>query len=103
MTKIKLKYSIAGLYETLYEVELNRSHEEETSDTKHPHQPSGKPASEKQKAHRQQFKQAVAYAKAAMAEPKVRAVYKKLAARQSRLPFQAAVSDYLQGNNLLTD
>ena len=33
--------------------------------------------SDAQQAHRQRFKEAVAYAKAAMAEPKVRAVYEK--------------------------
>jgi hypothetical protein len=57
--------------------------------------------SQAQKSHRQRFKQAVAYAKAAMAEPKVRAVYEKKAAENNRQPFRIAVSDYLEGKDLL--
>ena len=55
-----------------------------------------------QKAHRQRFKQAVAYAKAALAEPAVRAVYEKNAAKQDKRPFDLAVSDYFKGRNLLS-
>ncbi len=58
--------------------------------------------SKAQKAHRQRFKQAVAYAKAAMADPQVRKVYEKLAAKRRKRPFDTAVSDYFKGNNLLT-
>lgn len=57
--------------------------------------------SKAQKAHRQRFKEAVAYAKAAMAEPSVRAQYEVLAARENKRPFDMAVSDYFKGNNLL--
>ena len=57
--------------------------------------------SDAQQAHRQRFKQAVAYAKAAMAEPKARAVYEKSAAKQHKRPFDLAVSDYFKGRNLL--
>lgn len=59
--------------------------------------------SKAQKAHRQRFKEATAYAKAAMAQPKVRAEYEKAAARQGRSPFFVAVSDYFKGNNLLKE
>ena len=59
--------------------------------------------SKAQKAHRRRFKAATAYAKAAMAEPKVRAQYEKLAAKQNRSPFFVAVSDYFKGNNLLKE
>jgi len=58
--------------------------------------------SEAQQAHRQRFKAAIAYAKAAMAEPDVRASYEKLAAKQGKRPFDLAVSDYFKGNNLLS-
>ena len=58
--------------------------------------------SKAQKAHRQRFKQAVAYARAAMAEPKVRAIYEKAAAKKSKRPFDMAVSDYFKGNDLLS-
>jgi len=58
--------------------------------------------SEAQEAHRQRFKQAVAYARAAMAEPKVRKVYEKMAVKQHKRPWDMAVSDYFKGNNLLS-
>ncbi len=58
--------------------------------------------SEAQKAHRQRFKEAVAYAKAAMAEPKARAQYEKAAAEAGKRPFDLAVSDYFKGRNLLS-
>ena len=58
--------------------------------------------SKAQKAHRQRFKRAVAYARAAMAEPKVRAVYEKMAAKNNKRPFDMAVSDYFKGNDLLS-
>ena len=57
--------------------------------------------SDKQKAHREKFKQAVAYAKAAIAEPQVRQHYEKEATKQSKRPFDLAVSDYFKGRNLL--
>ena len=57
--------------------------------------------SEAQKANRARFKEAVAYARTAMAEPKVRAKYEKAATKQNKRPIDLAVSDYLKGNNLL--
>jgi hypothetical protein len=57
--------------------------------------------SDAQKAHRQRFKEAVAYAKAAMAEPKVRRRYEKEAAKKNKRPFDLAVSDYFKGRHLL--
>ena len=57
--------------------------------------------SDAQKAHRKRFKEAVAYAKAAMAEPKVRRKYEKEAAKKNKRPFDLAVSDYFKGRNLL--
>ena len=55
-----------------------------------------------QQEHRQRFKAAIAYAKAAMADPDVRAVYKKRAAAENRLAFRVAVSDYFKGVDLLS-
>ena len=57
--------------------------------------------SKAQKAHRKRFKQAVAYAKAAMAEPNVRARYETEAATKNKRPHDLAVSDYFKGRNLL--
>ena len=58
--------------------------------------------SKAQKAQRQRFKEAVAYAKAALADPKVRKVYEKAAAQQGKRTYDLAKSDYFQGRNLLT-
>lgn len=41
-------------------------------------------------------------AKAAMAEPKARKVYEKMAAKQHRRPFHMALSDCPKGNTLLS-
>jgi hypothetical protein len=57
--------------------------------------------SKAQKANRQRFKEAISYAKRAMAEPKVRAHYEKAAKKKDRQPFRVAVSDFLEGKNLL--
>ncbi len=57
--------------------------------------------SKAQNANRQRFKAAIAYAKAAMADPHARAIYEKQAAGQNRKPFRVAVSDYLKGVDLL--
>ena len=62
---------------------------------------SGVEWSEAQQAERQRFKQAIAYAKQAMADPKVRAQYEKRARRAKRQPFRVAVSDFYAGKNLL--
>jgi len=57
--------------------------------------------SKAQTAHRQRFKKAVAYAQAALADPDVREAYEELAAKKRKRPFDLAVSDYFQGNDLL--
>ena len=57
--------------------------------------------SKAQKAHRQRFKQASVYAKAALAEPKVRARYERRAKKQHKRPWDVAMSDYFQRKDLL--
>lgn len=57
--------------------------------------------SKAQKAHRQRFKKAITYAKAAMAEPKVRSKYEKAAVKAGKRPFDLAVADYFKGKDLL--
>jgi hypothetical protein len=58
--------------------------------------------SEAQNAQRQRFREAIAYAKTALADPQVSSIYKKAAAEQNKRPFDLAVSDFLKGRNLLT-
>ena len=57
--------------------------------------------SKAQKVHRQRFKQAIAYARQAMADPKVRSHYEKAGKKAGRQPFRMAVSDFFEGKNLL--
>jgi hypothetical protein len=58
--------------------------------------------SKAQKANRQHFKLAIAYAKAALADPVVRAKYEKMAKKQHRDAWHVAVSDYRNGNDLFS-
>lgn len=53
--------------------------------------------SEAQKEQRARFKEAVAYAKAALADPKVRARYEKRAKRERKRAWDVAISDYFEG------
>ena len=57
--------------------------------------------SEAQQENRQRFRQAIAYARAAMADPKVRAHYEKRGKKANRQAFRVAVSDFYAGKNLL--
>ena len=57
--------------------------------------------SEAQKAQRQRFKAAAAYAKAALADPQVRARYEERAATLNKRPRDLAVSDFFKGKNSL--
>lgn len=59
--------------------------------------------SEAQQENRLRFKKANAYAKAAMADPKVSARYQKIAAKEGRRAYHVAVSDFLKGNNRLEE
>ena len=54
-----------------------------------------------QKASRERFREAIHYAKQAMADPKVRVHYEKLGEKTGRQPFRVAVSDFLAGKDLL--
>jgi len=56
-----------------------------------------------QEEHRQRFKRAIAYAKAAMTDPDVQAIYEKRATEKDNRPFQMAVSDYFKGIDLLSE
>ena len=54
-----------------------------------------------QQAHRERFKQASEYATAALADPEVRLIYEKRAAKSGKKPRNVAISDYFAGNDLL--
>ena len=52
--------------------------------------------SDAQQRHRQQFKAANEYAKSAMANPELRAMYAEMAREQNRRPYHLAVSNYFK-------
>ncbi|HSJ86963.1 MAG TPA: hypothetical protein VK909_07110 [Anaerolineales bacterium] len=57
--------------------------------------------SKAQKANRERFRKAIAYARRAMADPTVRVHYETAGKETGRQPFRVAVSDYYAGKNLL--
>jgi hypothetical protein len=101
MAKVKLNQIVIDVRGKVGEFVFRRTHTGEIILSKSPDMSNVK-WSEAQAAHRQRFKEAIAYAKAAMADPQVRAIYEKLAAEQNKRPFDTAVSDYFKGNNLLS-
>jgi hypothetical protein len=104
MTRVRLKNAIHEIGGTLYEVEIRPSHHEEGTVRKRSHRshPYDGEASEAQKEHRQRFREAIAYAKVALAEPAVRLNYEKRTAEERRTPFRVAFSDYMYGKDLLS-
>ena len=58
--------------------------------------------SKAQKEQRNRFREAVAYAKAALADPAVRAIYEKEAKKAKKRAYDLATSDYFKGRNLLS-
>ena len=50
-----------------------------------------------QLANRQKFKEAAAYARAALADPQAGAYYRERAAQENKLPFKLAMSDGCKG------
>ena len=49
-----------------------------------------------QKANRQRFREAMAYAQQALADPQLRATYEGIAAQTGKRPLEAAISEYLR-------
>ena len=100
MPKVRFKSLIEEIHGTMYDVVFKKSPGGNMIVTKRPDM-SGVEWSERQQAQRMRFKQANEYAKGAMADPKVRAVYEKRAKKTKRSPFRVAFSDYFQGKDLL--
>jgi uncharacterized protein with von Willebrand factor type A (vWA) domain len=100
--KVRLKYAIAEFDGTLYEVgtRVSHSNEEEEILEKPAYVFRGE-ASEAQKDWRQRFKLAQAYATAVLADTEIRALYEAMGRQQGKSVRGMAVSDYLNGNDLL--
>jgi hypothetical protein len=100
MAKVKLNPAIQKIQGAVGNMVFRRGANGETHIMKMPDMSKVK-WSAAQKEHRQRFAFAVAYARAAMADEKVRTVYAEAAAQKGKRPFDLAVSDYFKGRNLL--
>ena len=101
MAKVRLHALIEEINGTLYDVVFKRSPNGDLIVSKRPDM-SEVEWSPAQTAHRARFKRAVAYARAVLAEPKLRARYEKRAKRQHKRAWDIAVSDYFAGKDLLS-
>jgi hypothetical protein len=100
MAKVKLNPIIEQVYGQAGEMVFRRAHSGATSLMRKPDM-SNVVWSEKQAAHRARFKQAIAYAQAAMADPLAHAAYRQAAEASGKRAFDLAVSDFFKGRNLL--
>ena len=100
MPRVRLNPLVEEIHGTLYDVVFKKSPKGNTIITKRPDM-SGVKWSKAQKQQRQRFREANEYARAAMADPAVRAIYERRAAKMKKRPYRLAFSDYFQGNNLL--
>jgi hypothetical protein len=98
MPKVRLKPAIEEIQGTMYDVVFKRSPQGKMIVTKRPDMSKVK-WSEAQQSQRERFTQASEYAKAALADPKVRAIYEKKATKAKRRPRDMAISDYFKGIN----
>jgi hypothetical protein len=100
MAKVRLHALIEEINGTLYDVVFNRAPNGDLIVSKRPDM-TGVEWSQAQTAHRARFKQAVAYARAALADPTLRARYERRAKRQHKRAWDVAMSDYFAGKDLL--
>ena len=100
MPKVRFKGPVEEIRGTLYDVVFKKSHSGKIIVSKKPDM-SNVEWSEAQWDQRKRFALASDYAKAALAEPKVRAAYQKRAKRLHKRPRDLAISDYFKGKNLL--
>jgi hypothetical protein len=102
MARVKLNPIIEQAHGQLGDMVFRRAHSGRISLMRKPDM-SKVAWSEAQAAHRERFKQAVAQARAALANPQVRARYEQEAARKGKRAFDLAVSDCYHGRELLPD
>ena len=59
--------------------------------------------SDAQKAHRERIAEASAYARAALSNPEIRAIYEQMSMEEkgNKRPYDMALKHYYHGNNLL--
>jgi hypothetical protein len=102
MAKIKLDPLFAGISGTIGDLVFKRTANGQTIVARRPRKSNAEP-SPAQKAQRERFKLASAYAKAALADPDLRAIYEERAAKVREGAFALARMDYLDGKDLLSN
>jgi hypothetical protein len=100
MPRVRLNPLIEEIHGTLYDVVFKKSPKGNLIVTKRPDM-SGVKWSKAQKKQRQRMAKASKYAKAAMADAEVRAIYEEMAVRENKRPYYVALSDYFKGKDLL--
>ena len=102
MAKIKLNPLLEFIRGKIDKAVFRRTHTGEVILSKSPDM-SEVVWSEAQEAHRARFRRAVKYAREALADPELKAFYLQMSleVKNSRRPFDMAVSDYFKGNNLV--
>jgi hypothetical protein len=100
MARVKLNPVIEELRGQVGEMVFRRTHSGGISLMRKPDM-SQVAWSGKQIAHRERFRQAVAYAKATMADPQAGEHYRQAAETSGKRPFDLAVSDFFRERNLL--
>jgi hypothetical protein len=96
MAKVKLDPLFASISGTMGGFVFKKSKRGEAIIARRPQKLNTKP-SPAQKAQRERFKLANAYARAALADPVLRAVYEAIAAEEGLSVFAAACADYFKG------
>jgi len=104
MAKVRLHPLLQELRGTIKGLVFRLSHNGKTSAYMSPDMTRVK-WSAAQIAHREHMAEAIAYARAAIADPQIRAIYVQISMERkgNKRPYDMAVSDYLRGNNLLGD
>lgn len=95
MAKVTITSMFSELYGKLGGFVFRRTRKGKTILSRYPNMSRVK-WSGAQKAHRQRFRAAVAYAKAAMQDPVKRAHYEQMAMEQDSIPFNMAISEYFK-------
>ena len=98
MAKVRLNPMLMGISGTMAGFVFRRSNKkQEAIISQRPRKTNSQPSAA-QLAQRERFAQAIAYAKAAMADPESRSHYEDLATR-AKTPFAMAVADYIKNIN----
>ena len=102
MPKVRFKEMVVEIQGTMYDVVFKKSSRGNTIVTKKPDM-SNVEWSPAQQDNWKRMDHANDYAHAAMADPEVRLIYEERAAKENRVAYRLAVSDYYKGKNLLSE